>query len=151
MWVKAALRIVAGLAIIIVAFAIYDVATYDRSAWRRDYEHLKREMAQRYANLDWMVSHRRMNLRALDAETTSAIDGAVSHVQAFLALRDFIRAFRDPHLRLVWRNGPRIGEWKLRDRQLIGSCEDARYGKKPPGYLFDRFADLMAAHGARRA
>ena len=58
-------------------------------------------MAQGYANLDWMVARRGLDLRALDATTTARITDAHSRVRAFLALRDFVHAFGDPHLQLA--------------------------------------------------
>ncbi|WP_292026087.1 hypothetical protein [Brevundimonas sp. UBA2416] len=76
-------------------------ATFDVAGWRRDFQHLKQEMAQRYANLDWIVSHRGLDLAALDAETGAAIERARSDGQAAAALRRFIGAFEDPHLKLV--------------------------------------------------
>lgn len=100
---RALLAVLALIAIAIVGFGIWDVSTYDARAWRADYEHLKREMAQNYANLDWVVDHRGLDLVALDAETSAAIDNAHSRVRAFLALRHFVRAFDDPHLRFARR------------------------------------------------
>jgi hypothetical protein len=81
---------------------VWDVATYDAEAWRRDYAHLKHELAHRYANLDWLVDHRGLDLPAIDRETEAAILGAHSRVRAGLALRRFVHSFGDPHLRLVW-------------------------------------------------
>jgi hypothetical protein len=96
------LRTLLVLAAFGVAAAAWDVCTYDAEAWHRDYVHLKHELAHRYANLDWVVEHRGLDLPALDRETEAAILGAHSRVRAFLALRRFVRAFGDPHLRLVW-------------------------------------------------
>lgn len=85
----------------LLALAIaWDTLTYDPKAWQADYSRLKKDMAQGYANLDWMVEQRKLDLPALDRETTSAIDGAHSRVRAFLAIRRFVKAFRDPHFRL---------------------------------------------------
>ena len=97
-FVRRTLLLLAGLA---VAAAALDVATYDARAWQADYARLKRDMAQGYANLDWIVAHRRLDLAALDRRTTAALDGAHSRVRAFFALRRFTKAFADPHLRLV--------------------------------------------------
>ena len=97
-FLRRALLVLAGL---VLATAGFDAATYDARAWQADYARLKQDMAQGYANLDWIAAHRRLDLAALDRQTTAALDGAHSHVRAFLALRRFIRAFRDPHLRLV--------------------------------------------------
>jgi hypothetical protein len=85
----------------VFALAVWDVTTYDPKAWREDFGHLKRELAQRYANLDWIVTHRGLDLPALDAETDAALEHAHSRVRAVLALRRFVHAFADPHLRLV--------------------------------------------------
>lgn len=96
-WIKrAALALVA----VVLAAAAWDVATYDKQAWLGDYGRLKHDMAQGYANLDWMVEKRGADLVALDRQTTAALDNAHSRVRAFLALRGFIRGFNDPHLRM---------------------------------------------------
>jgi hypothetical protein len=97
-FLRRALLVLAGL---VLATAGFDAATYDARAWQADYARLKQDMAQGYANLDWIAAHRRLDLAALDRQTTAALDGAHSHVRAFLALRRFARAFNDPHLRLV--------------------------------------------------
>ena len=88
---------VGGLAF---AVAAWDVATYDADAWLADYDRLKRDMAQGYANLDWMVEKRGVDLVALDRRTTAELENAHSRLRAFLALRRFVRGFDDPHFRL---------------------------------------------------
>ncbi len=100
---RALLAVLALIVVAIVGFGIWDVSTYDARAWRADYEHLKREMAQNYANLDWVVEHRGLDLAALDTETGAAIDNAHSRVRAMFALHRFIKAFNDPHLRFKRR------------------------------------------------
>ena len=97
-FVHRSLFVLTGL---LLAAAVTDVASYDAKAWLADYARLKRDMAQGYANLDWMVERRGLDLVALDRDTSAALQGAHSHVRAFLALRRFTRAFADPHLRLV--------------------------------------------------
>ena len=98
-FVRRSLFALAGLLLAAVAV---DAATYDAQAWQADYARLKRDMAQGYANLDWMVERRGLDLAALDRETTGALRGAHSHLRALLALRRFTRAFDDPHLRLKY-------------------------------------------------
>lgn len=98
-FVRRSLFVLTGLLLATVAV---DVATYDAEAWQADYARLKHDMAQGYANLDWMVERRGVDLAALDRDTTEALQGAHSHVRAFLALRRFTKAFSDPHLRLVY-------------------------------------------------
>lgn len=84
-----------------LALAIgWDVASYDADAWLNDYGRLKRDMAQGYANLDWMVEKRGADLHTMDRRTTEALRDAHSNVRAFVALRGFVRGFADPHLRM---------------------------------------------------
>jgi hypothetical protein len=99
-----------GLALLLVSGGLLavDLLTFDRQAWLDDYEQLKTDLATGYANLDWMVSARRMDLPALDRHTRDRLESAHSHIQAVLALRDFLRAFRDPHLKLVWGERPAL-------------------------------------------
>ncbi len=97
-FVRRSLFVLTGL---LLAAAVTDVASYDAKAWLADYARLKRDMAQGYANLDWVVERRGLDLVALDRDTSAALQGAHSQVRAFLALRRFTRAFADPHLRLV--------------------------------------------------
>jgi hypothetical protein len=97
-------RVLKGSAIaagvLALAVAAWDVATYDGEAWLADFGRLKQDMAQGYANLDWMVEHRGLDLVAMDRRTTAELENAHSRLRAFLALRRFVRGFEDPHFRL---------------------------------------------------
>lgn len=93
-------RIGGGLAAVVALAAAADVATYDAKAWGADFERLKGDMAQGYANLDWIAEHRRLDLPALSRQTAEDLDGAYSRVRAYLALQRFIDRFGDPHLQL---------------------------------------------------
>lgn len=89
------------MAVLIAGAMAIDIASYDPNPWLADYTRLKHGMAQGYANLDWMVARRGIDLPALDRDTTSALRNAHSHVRAFLALRGFVKRFDDPHLRMA--------------------------------------------------
>lgn len=93
-------RAVLGLIALVLLAAAADVLTYDPQPWLADYTRLKRDMAQGYANLDWAVEHRGIDLTALDRQTTANLENAHSRVRAFLTLRDFVRGFDDPHFRM---------------------------------------------------
>ena len=93
-------RALLGVIALVLLAAAADVLTYDPRPWLADYTRLKRDMAQGYANLDWAVEKRGIDLPALDRETTGRLENAHSRVRAFLALRDFVRGFNDPHLRM---------------------------------------------------
>ena len=96
-WIKRAALVLGALVLAVVA---WDVATYDERAWLADYDRLKRDMAQGYANLDWMVERRGVDLASLDRKTTNELENAHSRLRAFMALRRFVRGFNDPHFRM---------------------------------------------------
>ncbi|WP_141453480.1 S41 family peptidase [Pseudoxanthomonas sp. z9] len=93
-------RFCLAIVALVLAAIAWDVASYDARPWLADYQRLKHDMAQGYANLDWIATHRRLDLAALDRDTTAALNRAHSRVRAFLALRGFVKRFGDPHLRL---------------------------------------------------
>jgi hypothetical protein len=99
---RASLLLLASVVLVMVG----DVATYDARAWTADLERVEADMAQGYANLDWIASKRGLDLVRLDRETRARLAGAHSRVRAFLAFKDFIAAFRDPHLKLEWGKRP---------------------------------------------
>ena len=93
-------RAFVGIVVLILLIAAADVLTYDSKPWLADYTRLKRDMAQGYANLDWIVEKRGVDLATLDRKTTAALQDAHSRVRAFIAVRGFIRSFNDPHFRM---------------------------------------------------
>lgn len=99
---RALLALVAAIALL----AAGDVATYDPAAWTADLERIEADMAQGYANLDWIAAKRGLDLPRLDRVTRQRLANAHSRVRAFLAVRDFVHSFRDPHLRLSWGQRP---------------------------------------------
>lgn len=130
-WAK---KLVLGVAFLAGSAAAVDVATYDEDAWLADYERLKGALAQDYANLDWMVEKRGLDLVAFDGETRDRLMGARSRVQAFMAINDFIRRFGDPHLRMKLtreEDGARPAVAAFAAEQIVSppvqSCEAAGY------------------------
>ena len=99
-------RAALALLCLLVLAAAGDAATYDARAWTADLDRLEADMARGYANLDWIVQERGLDLPALDRDTRARLANAHSRVRAFLALRDFIAAFRDPHFKLQWGERP---------------------------------------------
>ena len=98
----------------LVLLAVGDAATYDARAWTADLDRVEADMAQGYANLDWIAQKRGLDLALLDRQTRARLAGAHSRVRAFLAMRDFVHAFGDPHLRLKW------GERPIREARAAG-------------------------------
>jgi hypothetical protein len=127
-----------GVVLVLAALSVVglDLLTYDRARWRVDYALLKREMAQNYANLDWVRTHRRLDLAKLDAETQAAIDGGWSRVQAYRALARFVDAFADPHLRMrfAWSPSPPASGGGTGDAWPVSGCEAAGYTEDDHGF-----------------
>jgi hypothetical protein len=131
-------RIGGGLAAALALAALADVATYDSGAWGRDFERLKGDMAQGYANLDWIAGHRRLDVAALSRQTAGELAGAHSRVRAYLALQRFIERFGDPHLKLEPREeevAPAAGAAPPPDPE-VADCGGAGYEEGDHGFGF---------------
>jgi hypothetical protein len=73
---------------------------FDRAAWKADVATIKAGLAQGYANLDWQVSNRYLQLARAGAQIDAMLDKASSDVDAALIVAKLVDAFRDPHLQL---------------------------------------------------
>jgi hypothetical protein len=84
-----------------VASAAQAPATsFDRAAWKADFERVKLGLAQGYANLDWQVDRRGINLQRANEQINAMLDKASSDVEAVVVLGKLVDAFDDPHLQL---------------------------------------------------
>jgi hypothetical protein len=90
---------VAALAILAALVAV-DRIGYDPAPWLADLDVLERHMDEAYANLEWVVERRGLDLPALDRATRAAIADAGSRRGARRAICAFVSAFDDPHLRI---------------------------------------------------
>jgi hypothetical protein len=79
---------------------------FDRAAWKADFERIKLGLAQGYANLDWQVERRGLNLRRADTQINAMLDQAGSDAEAMLVMTRLVEAFRDPHLKLEMGPAP---------------------------------------------
>lgn len=111
---------------------------FDRAAWQADYARFKRALAQGYANLDWQVDRRHLNLVSADKAITSMLDNANSDVEAALIFARLVDAFKDPHLQI--RYGPPPPSAGLLPRQSFAElpikaadlCKAASYSPIKP-------------------
>jgi hypothetical protein len=121
-------------------------------AWLEDFEQLKREMAAHYANLDWAVAERRIDLKQLSEQTEARLRETRSDSQARQAIELFVRAFGDGHFHVQWpsaippvapaTNAPIKKDAAKNDKPSAPAslCErlDFRERKLAPGIAFDR-------------
>jgi hypothetical protein len=85
-------------------------AAFDPSPWRADYVELRDALSSGYANLEWTIGHRGIDLHALNQRTLAAIDAARSDLDGLWALAELVVAFGDPHLRLDGEGHPVYGQ-----------------------------------------
>lgn len=64
-----------------------------RAAWLADLDGLEHHLGQRYANLDWNVAVRRLDLAALDRSARTALIAAQTDLEATEAIARFVGAF----------------------------------------------------------
>jgi hypothetical protein len=133
----------------------WDVVTFDRGAWLRDFEALEAAMAKEYANLDWMAERRGVALASLDRDTRAALGSAFTRVQAFLALRRFVRTFQDPHFKLTRAARPSApttpgASTPEPASAPVASCVAAGYDARPSDYRFPfhKMQGFTAVHEA---
>src|SRR6266849_11151701 len=74
----------------------------ERQGWLTDFRQLIGEMSSHYANLEWAVKERHMDLARLRSETEARILGARNVEEERRAFRDFAAAFGDGHLKITW-------------------------------------------------
>ncbi len=75
-------------------------ADVKRAAWSEDFRQLINEMSSHYANLEWAVEERRMNLPALRQETEEKLRLATNGDEAKGLLGRFVNSFGDGHLEI---------------------------------------------------
>jgi len=76
--------------------------TFNPAPWVADLDALVVAISSHYANLDYAISARQMDLAALRTRTEARLRAAKSDEQAKRAFRSFLRAFGDGHLSIDW-------------------------------------------------
>ena len=106
---------------------------FDRAAWTADFERLKVALAQGYANLDWQVEKRGLNLARADGQIAAMLDKVDSDAGAALVFAKLVDAFKDPHLDLMPGLPPPSATALPRQSDIDGAaqapsvCEEGRY------------------------
>lgn len=133
-------RILSAAALSLAALPSYAIAqspasppAFDRTAWKADYERLKLALAQDYANLDWQVERRGLNLARADQIVSEMLDRAQDDTAAILAMVKLIDWFRDPHLQLEPGRAPIATTSTPRESDVTSvpsqpsTCDEAGY------------------------
>jgi Peptidase family S41 len=111
-------------------------------AWLEDFVQLKREMAAHYANLDWAVAERHIDLEELSELTESRLRESHSEAEARRVIELFLQAFGDGHLSVRWPSTERPLANVKNTKPSADSSLCARLGfheqKTAPGIAFAR-------------
>jgi len=117
----------------------------DSAAWLADLTQLRAEMSAHYANLQWAVGARGLDLPALTSQTERQLASARTVPEARAVIESFLRAFGDGHLYVSWpsaANGAAgAGEAPL--------CTRLDFGRAPraglPFHRAARFTPIQSA------
>ncbi len=107
-------------------------------SWLEDFAQLKREMAAHYANLEWAVAERQIDLKQLSEQTESRLRQAPNDNEARGVIESFLRAFHDGHLVVDWpTQSPKSAEAKSAARpQFLSSRLGFHQDMVAPGIAF---------------
>jgi hypothetical protein len=88
------------IALVFALSAAIAAHAYDAAKWRADFAQARQELARSYANLDWVVTDRKIDLQALVERTEQGLATAKSDDEAVSVLKQFLDTFGDGHARL---------------------------------------------------
>jgi hypothetical protein len=112
------------------------------AAWKQDFAQLQAAMADHYANLEWAVERRGVDLPKLAAATNARLEAAHTNGEARAAFAAFLKAFGDGHLGIGWpSSGTSSGAPPPRAEPVsaVPACAAYRPGQRYPGIDFRRF------------
>lgn len=75
---------------------------FKTDVWLEDFTQLKREMSAQYANLEWTIENRGLDLKQLSEQTESRLLQARSEAEAKKIIESFLDVFGDGHLTMQW-------------------------------------------------
>jgi len=75
---------------------------FDPKPWLEDFHQILSEMSSHYANLEWAVEDRRMDLQRLRLDTEAKLREATDEADARRILEQFLASFGDGHLEIDW-------------------------------------------------
>ncbi|MFT4113900.1 S41 family peptidase [Silvibacterium sp.] len=100
---------------------------YDSQLWLDDFHELLAAMASHYADLDWAIEDRHLDLPKLRADAEQGLRSATSDQAAEHIFEQFLNAFGDGHLSLKWPSA------KAADPSSQSASLCSRLGFKTPG------------------
>ena len=105
--------------------------TYDPKPWIEDLDEAREAIGSNYANLEFVVTERELDLSALFVDARKRIELATSDMEARAAIDSLSREFGDGHVRFRWPSKPASQPARHTDCAALGY--DARIAGVPNG------------------
>src|SRR5688500_14203116 len=93
---------------------------FKTDAWLEDFTQLKREMSAQYANLEWAIENRGLDLKQLSEQTESRLLQARSDAEVKKIIESFLDAFGDGHLSIQWAQN-NVNNFSSADNTQLGN------------------------------
>lgn len=85
-----------------VSAATQPTKSFDPVPWQQDFAQLVAAVSDHYANLEWAIAERHMDLMKLKQTTETLLSEAHSDLEAKVALEKFVNSFGDVHFQIIW-------------------------------------------------
>jgi hypothetical protein len=151
-----ALVCLAGAAGVPAGEPVIEGPPYDPAAWLADLEEARVAFATKYADLEWDVLVRKVDLTAAFSETRRRVLAAHSATEAMAAFDDLAARFGDRHVRFQWRQAEGAGGLSCRSLGYNEQMQGPLLAALIPGYVAlqpppsDRFPAGIVTAGSRR-
>ncbi|MEO7673380.1 MAG: hypothetical protein ABIU09_04800, partial [Pyrinomonadaceae bacterium] len=103
------------------------------SAWIEDFRQLKREMSLHYANLEWAIEERGLDLKQLSQTTELKLNSAKNDAEARDIIAGFLREFGDAHVGVDWKLATAAEKPENENGTPQSLC--SRLGYKPSSFI----------------
>lgn len=123
---------------------------FNAQPWVEDFQQLTAEMSAHYANLEYAVRERHMDLPALRKETETKLNQSCNESDGRKALESFFKAFGDGHLVLDWPQPAAATNAEANPPEASSLCTRLDYKKFgiKPGIEFSSFPQFSSIGGA---
>ena len=113
-------------------------AAFDATPWLEDLEQMRHALATGYANLEWLVFDREVDVSGLFEDASGGIKSASDEAQAKAAFDRVVRGIGDGHVRVRWPRSVALKETPLADCAALeydGRMNGKAVSPLIPGYM----------------
>jgi hypothetical protein len=118
-------------------------SAYDSKPWLEDLEQTRQAFSTKYANLEWAVMEREINLESLFSDAKDQIQSAASDADARAAFDRLARRLGDGHVRFRWTKEEAVKLARHANCEALGY--DARIRGGDVATLMPGYTPLLGA------